>query len=60
MAALSRIDLRGNVQLVDIQPLFFHATLGEGDGVRLEGTSVSCTDVAALQGKGVTVFTNCR
>ena len=60
LSGLSRLDLRGNVQLVDIQPLLFHATLGEGDGVRLEGTSVSCTDVAALQVKGVTVFTNCR
>jgi Leucine-rich repeat (LRR) protein len=60
MAGLSRLDLRGNMQLTDIQPLLFHATLGEGDGVRLENTGVSCTDVAALQVRGVTVFTHCR
>jgi internalin A len=60
LAGLTRLDLRGNVQLTDIQPLLFHPTLGEGDGVRLEGTGVSCTDVAALQVRGVTVFTTCR
>ena len=60
LAGLARLDLRGNVQLRDIQPLLFHPTLGEGDGVRLEGTGVSCTDVAALQVRGVTVFTSCR
>jgi hypothetical protein len=60
MAGLSRLDLRGNMQLTDIQPLLFHATLGEGDAVRLENTGVSCTDVAALQVRGVTVFTHCR
>jgi Leucine-rich repeat (LRR) protein len=60
LAGLSRLDLRGNVQLVNIQPLLFHPTLGEGDGVRLEGTGVGCMDVAALQAKGVTVFTTCR
>jgi internalin A len=60
LAGLSRLDLRGNMQLRDIQPLLFHPTLGEGDGVRLEGTGVSCTDVAALQARGVTVFTTCR
>jgi len=60
LAGLTRLDLRGNMQLTDIQPLLFHPTLGEGDGVRLEGTGVSCTDVAALQVRGVTVFTTCR
>jgi hypothetical protein len=60
LAGLSRLDLRGNVQIANIQPLLFHPTLGEGDGVRLEGTGVGCTDVAALQAKGVTVFTTCR
>jgi internalin A len=60
MAGLERLDLRGNMQLIDIQPVLFHSTLGEGDGVRLEGTGVSCTDVAALQVRGVTVFTDCR
>ncbi|MGE0158921.1 MAG: leucine-rich repeat domain-containing protein [Gemmatimonadales bacterium] len=60
MAGLSRLDLRGNMQLTDIQPLLFHSTLGAGDGVRLEQTGVSCRDVAALQARGVTVFSSCR
>ncbi len=60
LAGLTRLDLRGNMQLRDIQPLLFHPTLGEGDAVRLERSGVSCTDAAALQVRGVTVFTSCR
>jgi hypothetical protein len=33
--------------------------LGAGDTVDLRSTSVSCTDVAALQAKGVTVLSDC-
>ena len=33
--------------------------LGAGDTVDLRFTSVSCTDVAALQAKGVTVDSGC-
>jgi len=60
LAALTRLDLRDDVLVTDIQPLLFHPTLGAGDAVRLEGTMVSCADVAALQARGVVVFSNCR
>jgi hypothetical protein len=33
--------------------------LGTGDQVDLPDTSVSCTDVTTLEGKGVTVNHNC-
>ncbi len=60
LAGLARLDLRGNMQLSDVQPLLFHPGFGEGDAVRLEGTGVSCTDIAALEANGVTVFKTCR
>jgi len=44
-----------NPDLTDIQPLLDNTGLGAGDTVYLQATSVSCTDVAALQAKGVTV-----
>jgi internalin A len=57
---LSRLDLRGNPDLVDIGPLIFHPTLGKGDAVRLERTGVNCSDVAALREKEVAVLATCR
>jgi hypothetical protein len=33
--------------------------LGAGDTVYLQFTNVSCTDVAALEAKGVTVLSDC-
>ena len=60
VAGLARLDLRGNMQLSDVGALLFHPGLGAGDAVRLEGTGVSCTDIAALEAKGVTVFKTCR
>jgi internalin A len=59
LAGLARLDLRGNMQLSDIRPLLFHPGLGAGDAIRVEGTGVSCTDIAALEAKGVTVFKTC-
>lgn len=57
---LSRLDLRGNRALTDIQPLLFNTGLGPGDTVRLEWTGVRCEDVGSLQAKGVTVLASCR
>jgi hypothetical protein len=51
--------LDDNPNLTDIQPLLDNAGLGAGDTVYLQATSVSCTDVAALQAKGVTVQSDC-
>jgi internalin A len=60
LSALTRLDLRDDVLVTDIQALLFHPTLGEGDAVRLEGTMVNCGDIAALQARDVVVFSNCR
>lgn len=60
LADLARLDLTGNMQLSDVQPLLFHTSFGAGDAARLERTGVSCTDVAALQTRGVTVTSSCR
>ncbi len=55
------VDLRldGNANLTDIQPLLDNTGFGGGDIVDLRDTSVSCTDVAALEAKGVTVVSDC-
>ena len=55
------VDLRldGNANLTDIQPLLDNTGLGAGDIVDLRDTSVSCTDVTALEAKGVTVRSDC-
>ena len=55
------VDLRldGNANLTDIQPLFDNTGFGASDIVDLRDTSVSCTDVAALEAKGVTVVSDC-
>ena len=55
------VDLRldGNANLTDIQPLLDNTGFGAGDLVDLRDTSVSCTDVASLGAKGVTVVSDC-
>ncbi len=53
------LSLSDNPTLTDIQPLLDNTGLGAGDEVPLLSTSVSCTDVAALKAKGVTVNSGC-
>lgn len=60
LLGLTRLDLRGNMQISDVQPLLFHPSFGDGDAVRLEGTGVSCTDIAALEARAVVVLSTCR
>ena len=56
LESLTRLDLGFNPDLIDIQPLLDNTGLGGGDLVFLTSTNVSCTDVAALEAKGVTVL----
>ena len=56
---LTTIVLNGNLGLTDIQPLLDHPTFGPGVTVHLLETGVSCTDIAALVAKKVTVISNC-
>ena len=56
---LGGLFLDDNPNLSNIQPLLDNIGLGAGDLVSLGGTSVSCTDVAALEAKGVTVVSDC-
>ena len=58
LTSLRDLDLDNN-SITDIQPLLDNTGLGVGDTVSLSGTSVSCADVAALEAKGVTVFSDC-
>jgi hypothetical protein len=53
------IELTNNATLSNIQALLDNTGLGLGSIVHLGGTNVSCTDVAALQAKGVTVHSDC-
>ena len=55
LTSLTGLFLDNNPNLTDIQPLLGNTGLGAGDNVRLGGTNVSCTDVAALIAKGVNV-----
>ena len=48
-----------NHSITDIQPLLDNTGLGADDWVDLRSTNVSCTDVALLQAKGVTVTSDC-
>ena len=57
---LTTLRLDNNSDVSDIQPLLDNTGLGAGDEVNLVGTGVSCTDVAALEAKGVTVDSDCR
>ena len=59
LTSLVGLGLNNNPNLTDIQPLLDNTGLGADDQVNLESTSVSCTDVAALQAKGVTVESDC-
>ena len=59
LTSLTSLYLDDNPGLSNIQPLLDNTGLGAGDTVNLWGTSVSCTDVAALQAKGVTVDSSC-
>ena len=45
--------------LTDVQPLVDNTGLGPGDQVFLMNTNVSCTDVPALEAKGVEVDSDC-
>ena len=59
LTSLAGLFLSNNPNLTEIQPLLDNTGLGAGDTVDLQSTSVSCTDVAALQAKGVTVESDC-
>lgn len=59
LTRLAYIDLEGNPSLSNIQPLLNNTGLGSGDEVLIGSTAVACTDVAALEAKGVTVSSDC-
>ncbi len=59
LTSLRFLDLNNNPNLADIQPLLDNTGLGPNDTVDLRFTSVSCTDVTALQAKGANVFSDC-
>ena len=59
LTRLTSLHLIANRSLNNIQPLLNNTGLGTGDTVDLRVTAVSCTDVAALQAKGVTVCSDC-
>ena len=70
LTSLTTLSLSNNLNLTDIQPLLDNPGLngdnpGPGPGfpfadrVNLVNTNVSCTDVAALQAKGVIVRSDC-
>lgn len=54
---LTRLDLRYNPGLSDIQALLENPGIGEGDIVELRHTQVTCADQALLAEKGVEVRT---
>ena len=53
------LDLSNNPDLSNIQPLLDNTGLGAGDEVFLTNTNVSCSHVAALEAKEVTVTSDC-
>ena len=59
LTGLTRLLLDNNPDLSNIQPLLDNTGLGADDTVNLRSTNVSCTDVAALEAKGVTVESDC-
>jgi hypothetical protein len=59
LASLTQLGLFDNPGLSNIQPLLDNTGFGAGDVVGLSGTNVSCTDVALLEAKGVTVESDC-
>jgi len=56
---LTDLWLHMNPDLTDIQTLLDNTGLGTGDSVLLMNTNVSCTDVVALEARGVTVISDC-
>jgi Leucine-rich repeat (LRR) protein len=56
---LTSLWLFNNPNLTDIQALLDNTGLGAGDTVYIWSTNVSCTDVAALEAKEVTVLSDC-
>ena len=60
LTSLTALGLARN-SISDIQPLLDNTGLGAGDSVYLlPSPNVSCTDVAALRVKGVSVFSLCQ
>ena len=59
LTSLTILNLSDNSNLSNIQPLLDNTGRGAGDAVFLTSTSVSCTDVAALAAKAVTVTSSC-
>ena len=59
LTGLTFLSLFNNPDLTDIQPLLDNTGIGVDDAVDLKSTNVSCPDVAALEGKGVTVSSDC-
>jgi internalin A len=59
LTSLVILSLQNNPGLTNIQPLLDNTGLGAGDTVYLQSTNVSCTDVAALEAKGVRVESDC-
>ena len=55
LTSLTGLALGNNPNLSNIQALLDNTGLGAFAAVGLSGTNVSCTDVAALQAKGVAV-----
>ena len=58
LTSLTQLFLNNN-PTTDIQPLLDNTGLGPGDQVFLMNTNVSCTDVAALEARGVFVDSGC-
>ncbi len=58
LTSLTELELEGNPDLSNIQPLLSNTGLRADDLVRLQGTNVSCADVAALRAK-VRVRSDC-
>ncbi len=59
LTGLTELRLYENYSLNDIQPLLDNTGLGAGGVVDVRFTSVSCTDVALLEAKGVAVTSDC-
>lgn len=58
-AALATLDVSGNAGLADITALLNHPGLGPGGEISLEGTAVSCIEVALVETSGVMVSSDC-
>jgi len=56
---LGDVDLDDNANLADLRALLDNPAFGVGAQLFVRSTAVSCTDVAALKAKGVSVFSDC-